>query len=147
MIHLPTKMQDLPPFCESVKRAVSAENLRAAASSTAEPLCLLGLSFLARSGDQVRSEIADRVVRATPEYAHIAALLPVAMDRIDADSVSELVQKDPENALGYYLQGALLHVSKREVEAMAALERLRNSLTCAFILIPSETRYSWRWTR
>src|SRR5206468_7290892 len=58
-----------------------------------------------------------------PEYGHIAALLPVAMDRVDADSVSELVQKDPENALGYYLQGALLHVSKREVEAMAAFRK------------------------
>jgi hypothetical protein len=123
MIQLPTKMPDFPPFCESVKRAVSAENLRAAASSTTEPLCLLGLSFLARSGDPVRSEIADRVASAAPEYGHIAALLPVAMDRIDADSVSELVQKDPENALGYYLQGALHHVSNREVEAMAAFRR------------------------
>src|SRR5437867_5127422 len=92
-----------------------------------------GLSFLARSGDQVPSEIADRVVRAMPEYGHIAALLPVAMDRIDAISVSELVQKDPENALGYYLQGALLHVSNREGEAtwvanVDALGRPRRSV-------------------
>ncbi len=123
MIQLPIKMPDLPPFRESVYRAVSAENLRAAASSTAEPLRLLGLAFLARSGDQARKEICDRAVQLEPQYAQIGAFLSVALDRIDAESVADLVRTDPENALGHYLQGALLHVSNREVEALAAFRK------------------------
>ena len=46
------------------------------------------------------------------------------MERIDEESVNELVRCDPENALGYYLWGALLHVSNREEEAVDAFRKV-----------------------
>jgi hypothetical protein len=113
-------MPDLPPLSELVKKTVSAESLRAAASSTAEPLRLLGFAFLARSRDPVRQEIGNMAVRAEPGYAPIVALLTVTLDRIDDGSVAELVRKDPGNALGPYLHGTLLHVSNRTAEALEA---------------------------
>src|SRR5262249_49467526 len=123
MIQLPLKIPDFPPFCESVIRVISAESLRAAAASTTEPLCLLGLSFLARFGDPMRKEIADNAVSVEPAFAVITALLSVAMDRIDSDSAAELVRKDPENALGHYLQGALFHVSDKKADSLAAFRK------------------------
>src|SRR6266568_2629257 len=123
MIQLPIKMPNLASFRESVDRAVSAENLRALASTTTEPIVLLGLSFLARSGDPVRKELADLAARGKSEYARVVAVLAVMMERIDAESVSELAQRDPDNALGHYLQGALLHVSSRESEALRAFRK------------------------
>src|SRR6266498_1456837 len=116
MIQLPISMPSLPSYRESVDKAASAESLRAAAAATADPLVLLGLSFLAKAGDPVRKEIAEIAVRARNEYAPIVAVLSVIMDRIDAASVAELVQRDPDNALGHYLHGTLLHISDRESE-------------------------------
>ncbi len=120
MIQLPIKMPNLASFRESVDRSVCAENLRALASTTTEPIVLLGLSFLARSEDPVRKELADLAVRGKNEYAQVVAVLAVMMERIDAESVGELVQRDPDNALGHYLQGALLHVANRNNEALEA---------------------------
>ena len=123
MIQLPIKMPNLPPYRESVDKAVSADSLRAAASTAREPAVLLGLSFLAKSGDPVRKEIAEMAVRARIEYAPIVAILSVMMERTDAESVGELAQRDPDNALGHYLQGALLHASSCESEALRAFRK------------------------
>jgi hypothetical protein len=120
MIKLPTNIPDLPPFLERVRRAVSSESLKAAAASTEEPLLLLGFAFLARAGHPVRGEIARKAVAAAPNYAPIAALLAVTLDRIDESSLAELIRTDPTNALGHYLQGALLHASKNDADALHA---------------------------
>ncbi len=128
MIQLPIKMPNLASFRESVDRSVCAENLRALASTTTEPIVLLGLSFLARSEDPVRKELADLAVRGKNEYAQVVAVLAVMMERIDAESVGELVRRDPDNALGHYLQGALLHVANRDNES---LEAFRRAATCS----------------
>src|SRR6266446_1121081 len=123
MTQLPISMPDLPPYREAVGKLVSAASLRAAALTTSDPVVLLGLSFLARAGDPVRKEIGEMAVKVRGEYAAILALLSVMMDRIDAESVGELVRRDPDNALGHYLQGTLLHVSNRESEALDAFRK------------------------
>ena len=128
MTQLPIKMPNLASFRESVDRSVSAESLRALASTTTDPIVSLGFSFLARSGDPVRKELADLAVRGKSDYARVVAVLAVMMERIDAESVGELVQRDPDNALGHYLQGALFHVGNRDNEA---LEAFRRAATCS----------------
>ncbi len=128
MTQLPINMPNLSPYRESVDKAVSAESLRAAASTTEDPVFLLGLAFLARAGAPVRKEVAERAVKARSEYAPVVAVLSVMLDRIDEGSVGELVQRDPDNALGHYLQGALMHVSNRE---SAALDAFRKGAACS----------------
>ncbi len=118
MIQLPINMPTLAAYRESVDRAASAESLRAAAAVTSDSEALLGLSFFAKARDPVRKELSEMAVRARSEYAPVVALLAIIMDRIDAGSVGELVQRDPDNALGHYLQGTLLHHSDRESEAL-----------------------------
>jgi len=113
-------MPSLPTYRESVDKVASAENLKAVASATSDPEILLGLSFLAKAGDPVRKELAEMAVRTRNEYTPIVAVLSLIMDRINEESVGELVQRDPDNALGHYLQGTLLHVSNRESEALSA---------------------------
>jgi hypothetical protein len=119
-MQLPINMPNLPPYRESVDRVVSAENLKAVASATSDPEILLGLSYLARAGDPVRKEISEMALRARSQYAPVVAVLSLIMDRIDEESVGVLIQRDADNALGHYLQGALLHVSNRESEALSA---------------------------
>ncbi len=123
MTRLPTKIPDLPSYREPVDKAVSAESLGAAAAAATDPPVLLGLAFLARAGDPVRKELSEMAVRARSEYAPIAAVLAVALDSIDAETVGGLVRADPDNALGHYLQGALLHVSSRRDEALDAYRK------------------------
>ena len=119
MIQLPINVPSLPPYRESVDKVALAENLEAVASATSDPDILLGLTFLAKAGDPVRKELAEMAVRTRNEYNPIAAVLSLIMDRIDEESVGELVHRDPDNALGHYLQGTLLHVSNRESEALS----------------------------
>ena len=128
MTRLPLKVPNLPPTLESVGRAVAAESLRGVATASTDPLVLLGLCFLARSGDRVRRELADLALSRRCDYAPITALLSVMLDRVDADSAGELVRKDPDNALGHYLLGTLLHISNHEDEA---LEECRRAAGCA----------------
>ncbi len=119
----PQKMFDLPVYRESVDKAVSADNLKAVASSTPDPHVLLGLAFLARTGNPVRQEISEMAVKAEPEYAPIVAVLAIGMDGIYEKSIGELIQRDPDNALGHYLHGKLLYDSDRETEALVAFRR------------------------
>jgi len=119
MIQLPINIPRLPPYREAVDKVASAENLKAVASATSDPEILLGLTFLAKAGDPVRKELAEMAVRTRKEYTPIVAVLSLIMDRIDEQSVGELVHRDPDNALGHYLQGTLLHVSNRESEALS----------------------------
>src|SRR2546430_7780071 len=123
MFELPKKMFALPTYRESVDQAVSAGNLKAVAANTTDPEVLLGLAYLARTGDSVRREISEMAVKARPEYSPMVAVLAVMLDGIDEESIGELVRRDPNNALGYYLQGALLHQSDRENEAMVAFRK------------------------
>src|SRR5688572_3144523 len=111
MIQLPINMPGMPAYRESVEKVSSAENLKAVASATNDPDILLGLAFFARAGDPVRMELAEMAARIRIEYTPIVAVLSLIMDRIDEGSVGELVQRDPDNALGHYLQGTLWHVS------------------------------------
>src|SRR5262249_46550873 len=119
---------DLPTFREAVDQAAAAESLRALAAGTSDPVVLLGLCVLARAGDPVRQELAGMAVNARADYAPVTALLTVIMDRIDTGSVGELVQRDPANALGHHLQGALLHIADRKEDALAAF---RKAAACA----------------
>jgi hypothetical protein len=123
MTQLPISMPSLPTYRESVDKVASAENLQAVASATSDPEILLGLSFLAKAGDPVRRELAEMATRTRNEYTPIVAVLSLIMDRIDEESVGELVQSDPDNALGHYLQGTLFHVSNRESEALSAFRK------------------------
>jgi hypothetical protein len=122
-MQLPLEMLDLPPGRESVARLMSSDNLRVTASGTTDAQVLLGLSFLARCGDPVRKEIGNVAAGYNTAYAPIIAVLSVMMDRLNDESVGELVQRDPDNALGHYLNGALFHVSSRESEALEAFRR------------------------
>jgi hypothetical protein len=116
-------MPKLPAYRESVDNVASAESLKAVASATRDPEILVGLAFLAKAGDPVRREIAEMAVRTKSEYAPIVAVLSLIMDRIDEESVGELVQRDPDNALGHYLHGTLLHVANHGSEALGAFRK------------------------
>src|SRR2546426_5931012 len=122
------KMYALLNYRESVGQAVAAGNLKAVASKTTDPLVLLGLAFLAEVGSPARQEISDMAVKARPEYAPIVAVLAVAMDGINEASVGELIKRDPDNALGYYLQGNLLHGSNKDKEALEAFRKAASRL-------------------
>src|SRR4030095_13563831 len=99
------KMFPLPSYSEAVDRAISTENLKATAAKTTDPQVLLGLAFLAQSGDPTRREIADIAMKTKPEYAAILAVVTLAMDGVDEKSIGDLIRIDPDNALGHYLRG------------------------------------------
>jgi hypothetical protein len=122
-MRLPIKMPNLPPGRDSVARLVSADNLRSVAAATNDPQVLLGLAVLAGAGDPVRKELADLAVCARADYVPVAAILTVMLDRVDSESASEVVKRDPENALGHYLTGTMLHVANNEPEALAAFHK------------------------
>src|SRR2546430_11074737 len=119
MFELPKKMFALPTYRESVDQAVSAGNLKAVAANTTDPELLLGLAYLARTGDSVRREISEMAVKARPEYSPKVAVLAGMLDGMDGQSIGELVRRDPAKAPGSYLQGALLHPSDRDSETLA----------------------------
>ncbi len=121
------KMFPLPTYREAVDRAVSAKSLKAAATKTTDPQVLLGLTFLAQSGDATRRELTDLVVKTKPEYAAILAVLALAMDGVDEKSIGDLIRLDPDNALGHYLRATALYRSGREREA---LEAFRKAAAC-----------------
>jgi hypothetical protein len=123
MHHLPVNVPDFPPTLESVRQAVTAERLRVLSAASTDPLVLLGLGLLARSGGPVRQELAELAVGQRSEYAPITALLSVMLDRVDENSIGELVRKDPDNAIGHYLAGTLLHISNAADEAFAEFKR------------------------
>ena len=104
MIQLPIQMPNLPTFRESVDRAVAAGNLRTLAARTTDPAVLLGLAFLAPAGDPVRRELEEVAVAAQKDYRPILALLSVMLERIDPETVGNLLRSDPNNAIGHYLR-------------------------------------------
>ena len=124
MTRLPIKMPNLPAYRAAAQQAADAEQLRSAAAATVQPEVLLGLSFYARAGDEVRQELASRAVAARREYAPVVAVLSLMMDGIDEASVLALIRHDPDNALGHYLHGALSHVSDRRSNALAAFRQV-----------------------
>src|SRR2546430_15247013 len=103
MFELPKKMFALPTYRESVDQAVSAGNLKAVAANTTDPEVLLGLAYLARTGDSVRREISEMAVKARPQYSPMGALLGGVLDGMGEQSTGGLVPRDPDNALGDYL--------------------------------------------
>src|SRR5438876_2237464 len=123
MFELPKKMFAQPTFRESLDKAVCGENLKAVATNTTDPEVLLGLAFLAQTGDRIRPEISKLAVEARPDYGPIVTVLAITMDGIDEQSIGKLIQRDPDNALGYYLRGTLLHQSDEEEEALVAFRK------------------------
>ena len=123
MFDLPKKMFVRPTFRESVDGAVFGENLKAVASNTTDPEVLLGLAFLAQTGDTIRPEISKTASEARPDYAPIVAVVAITMEGIDEQSIGELIRRDPDNALGYYLRGTLLHQCDEEEEAQVAFRK------------------------
>lgn len=116
-------MPDLPVKLETVETAVSAENLRALAAKTDDPDVLLGLAYLVRPGDPLRSEIAQRAAAIKPDYAALAAVIAILMDGADEATVKQLIERDPENALGYYMQANLHYAARRDAEATEAYRK------------------------
>ncbi len=123
MMKLPIQIPAFPPARESVAKTLTAESLRAAALAAADSAVVLGLAALARPGDPVRKELAEAAVKAQPSQSPVAAVLTLVLDRIDMDAVAEVLATDPNNALGYYLHGALLHAENREPEALASFRK------------------------
>ncbi len=117
------KMHDLPVKLDAVKKVVAAENLRVIAAKTEDPDVLLGLAYLVGPGDPLREEIAQRAVAIKPEYAPLAAVIAVLMDGADEALVKRLIERDPQNALGYYMQANLDYAARREAEAMDAYRK------------------------
>lgn len=125
--HCHAKEFPFPSLNEAVDSAAAPDNLRAVAARTSDPDVWLGLSFLAQPGDPVRPELSDRAVKAKPELAPVALVLANAMDGPDEASIAELIHGDPDNALGYYLQG---RYSKSGAEK-EQLEAFRKGAACA----------------
>jgi tetratricopeptide (TPR) repeat protein len=149
-----------PPMFMAVAKTISAENLKAAASRTTDPEVLLGFAFLAPKGipvpkelsdpavkamwnrfvapggPPVRKEISDLAVKGRPDYGPIAAVLAVAMDGADGRSIAELIKRDPDNALGYYLEAHRLYRSGKEKES---LEAFRKAAACPELRLYAST--------
>lgn len=121
--HCHGAMFRLPSGNEAVERAVTAANLRTAAASTTDPDVWLGLSLFPQPGDPVRQELSEQAVKAKPEYSVMAILLANAMDGVDEQSANELIRRDPDNALGYYLLGNRLFKPGGEKDSLDALRK------------------------
>src|SRR4051812_31156690 len=102
MFELPVKMVALNTFRKSVAEALAGENLKRVAAGTEDPEVLLGLAALAQAGNPVRREIAEMAIRVRPAYAPIVGVLGVALDGVHERSIREVLERDPDNALGYY---------------------------------------------
>ena len=113
----------LPPENDAVEKATTATNLEAAARKTTDPEVWLGLSFLAQTGDPVRHELSDMAVKAKPECGRLAIILANAMDGVSEESATELILRDPDNALGYYLSGNRLFTPGTKKEALEAFRK------------------------
>ncbi len=116
----PLQVIDIAAYSNSVKRAVSSENLGSVASKTSDSQVLLGLACLGRTGHSIRQEISEMARRANPEFAPIVAVLSIVLDHIDGESIAELIRRAPENALGHYLRAKLAYDSNKAVEALEA---------------------------
>ncbi len=112
-----------PSLNETVDQATTASNLRAVAARTTDPDVWLGLSFLPQPGDPVRSELLDMAVKAKPECGPLAIVMASAMDGVDEQSVAELIRRDPDNALGYYLRATELFKPGQEMETLEAFRK------------------------
>ena len=55
--------------------------------------------------------------------AQAVAVLAITMDGIEEQSIGKLIKRDPDNALGYYLQGTLLHQADKQTEAIEAFRK------------------------
>ena len=106
-----------------MEKAVTPANLRAVAARTTDPEVWLGLSFLAQPGDPVRPELSEKAVEARPELGPVATVLANAMDEVDRKSIAELIRRDPDNALGYYLLGNELSKPGAEKETLDAFRK------------------------
>lgn len=125
-MHCYAKEFPFPSLNEAVDSAAAPANLRAVAARTSDPDVWLGLSFLAQPGDPVRPELSDRAVKAKPELGRAALVMANAMDGVDDASIAELIQRDPDNALGYYLLGR----SSKPSGEKEFLEAIRKGAGC-----------------
>ena len=116
-------MYPLHPIREAVEKAIATQPLKEVASKATDPDIFLGLALLAQAGNPVRKELSELAAKAKAEYAHVAAVLPLLLDGVDEGSVSELIKRDLENALGHYLQGNLRYQSGHEREALEAFRK------------------------
>jgi len=62
-------------------------------------------------------------VRAWPEFRPVSAVLALIMDGADENGVNQVIQRDPDNALGYYVQANLLYGCDRDDEALEAFRK------------------------
>jgi hypothetical protein len=132
----PYQVPDFPALCETVNQATSPVGLKTLAADSTEPELLLGLAFLARAGSPARKEIAALALTAKPDYAPITAVLALALDGVNAERIDEITTCDPENALGHYLRGNLLHDSDRDTES---LEAFRKAAGCSQLRLYQST--------
>jgi tetratricopeptide (TPR) repeat protein len=121
------KAYPLPTYSAAVDKAVTVENLRAVAAQTTDPDVWLGLGFVAPPGDAVRGELFAMAVNARPDYAPVSSVLTVAMDGNVSNTVENVIQRDPSNALGHYLRGQALY---SQGNSEGALNEFRQAAAC-----------------
>lgn len=117
----------MPSENEAVDKAAAPSNLQAVARQTSDPDVWLGLSLLAQPGEPVRRQLSEMAVKAKPEYGPAAIVLANAMDGVTEESAAELIRRDPENALGYYLLANRLYSTGTK---MASLDTFRKGAAC-----------------
>jgi hypothetical protein len=108
----------------------SGEQLHACASKTEDPEVLLGLAKLAAGAGPVWKEISERALAAKAEYAPVLSMIAAATERLDEKLIDELIARDSDNALGYYLRGRNHYQFNREEQS---LENFRKGATLAEI--------------
>jgi hypothetical protein len=97
---------------------ISAEQLQACLSKTEDAEVLLGLAKLAAGQGPVWKEISERALAAKPEYAPVLSVIAAATERLDETLIDELIARDPDNALGYFLRGHNLYQSGKEEKSL-----------------------------
>ncbi|HEX8523709.1 MAG TPA: hypothetical protein VF669_15750 [Tepidisphaeraceae bacterium] len=117
------EMYDLPLLLEPVQKAVSAENLSKVADATEDADVLIGLAELGPVKYPQREALLARAAKIKPAYSSIAAAVVVMTEGAGDANVARLIERDPENALGYYLRADLLYQQKQDAPALEAYDK------------------------
>ena len=104
-------------------KAVSAENLQAAAARATDPQVLLGLAILVPTEGSVRRSLSELAVKARPDYDPILAMVAITMDGPDFCN-RWFAQRALESAFGLKAEVAHADKSARKYGYAAAAHAL-----------------------
>jgi hypothetical protein len=113
----------LPIPVASVDKALAPDALKASADQTDDPDVLLGLLYLCRDVDAGFTAIAEKLAKAKPDDAPAAAVVRAIVANADEASVTDLIARDGENALGHYLRAHARDLADHDKDARAAYQR------------------------